>query len=95
MCGEGGHNSLRVSVALAPTLIFTLVLAAILRARFGISAELFGGLLLYAALNTILPSLVLRAPFDVDPLEDKTTHPEDAIAEDELDSPPPRPNLAG
>jgi Kef-type K+ transport system membrane component KefB len=95
MFGEGGHNSLRVSVALAPTLIFTLVLAAILRARFGISAELFGGLLLYAALNTILPSLVLRAPFDVDPLEDNTTHPEDAIAEDELDSPPPRPNLAG
>lgn len=95
MFGEGGHNSVRVSLALAPTLIFTLVLAAILRARFGIADELFGGLLLYAALNTILPSLVFRAPFDVDPLEDSVTHPEDAITEEELDSPPPRPNLAG
>jgi Kef-type K+ transport system membrane component KefB len=95
MFGEGHRASFRVSLALAPTLIFTLVLAAIMRARFGISDELFGGLLLYAALNTLLPSLVFRAPFDVDPQEDRVTHPEDAIAEEELDSPPPRPNLAG
>jgi Kef-type K+ transport system membrane component KefB len=65
--GERWHSSLRVSVALAPTLIFTLVLAAILRARYGLSAEWFGGLLLYAALNTMLPSLLLRAAFDVEP----------------------------
>jgi Kef-type K+ transport system membrane component KefB len=95
MFGEGHRNSLRVSIALAPTLIFTLVLAAILRTRFGIPDMYYGGLLLYAALNTILPSLVFRTPFDVDPLEDRTVHPEDAITEVDLDSPPARPNLAG
>lgn len=70
---ERSSNSLRVSLALAPTLIFTLVLAGILLARFDIPPALFGGLLLYAALTTLLPSLVFRAPFDVDPLE---TEPE-------------------
>jgi hypothetical protein len=30
---------------------------------------LFGALLLYAALTTLLPSLVFRTPFDVDPVE--------------------------
>jgi len=61
------RNSLRVAAALTPTLIFTLVLASILRGRGAISDALFGGLLLYAALNTMLPSFVLRAPFDVAP----------------------------
>ena len=68
MFGESFRSSLRVSLALAPTLIFTLVLAGILRARFDIDPALFGGLLLYAALSTLLPSLVFRTPFDVDPV---------------------------
>jgi Kef-type K+ transport system membrane component KefB len=59
--------SLRVAAALTPTLIFTLVLATILRGRGAIPDELFGGLLLYAGLNTLLPSFLLRAPFDVAP----------------------------
>lgn len=67
--GEGARSSLRVSLALAPTLIFTLVLAAILRERFAIADALFGALLLYAALSTLLPSLLFRMPFDVDPVE--------------------------
>jgi hypothetical protein len=45
------------------------VLAAIMRDRFQIPAVLFGALLLYAALTTLLPSLVFRTPFDVDPVE--------------------------
>ena len=61
------RSSLRVAAALTPTLIFTLVLAAILRERGAISDELFGGLLLYAGLNTLLPSFVLRTAFDVAP----------------------------
>jgi Kef-type K+ transport system membrane component KefB len=69
MFGESFRSSLRVSLALAPTLIFTLVLAAIMRERFQIPAVLFGALLLYAALTTLLPSLVFRTPFDVDPVE--------------------------
>ena len=63
----GTRSSLRVAAALTPTLIFTLVLATILRERGAITDELFGGLLLYAALNTMLPSFVLRAAFDVAP----------------------------
>ena len=61
------RSSLRVAAALTPTLIFTLVLATILRERGAISDEWFGGLLLYAGLNTLLPSFVLRASFDVAP----------------------------
>lgn len=65
---ERGRAAMRVSVALAPTLVFTLVLAQILHARFEIADELFGALVLYTILNTLLPSLVLRKPFDIDPL---------------------------
>ena len=67
--GEGFRSSLRVALALSPTLIFTLVLAAIMRERFEVADVLFGALLLYAALTTLLPSLVLRRPIDVDPLQ--------------------------
>jgi len=62
------RSSLRVAAALTPTLIFTLVLASILRVRGTITDEMFGGMLLYAGLNTMLPSFVLRAPFDVAPM---------------------------
>jgi len=61
------RGSLRIAAALTPTLIFTLVLATILRERGAISDALFGGLLLYAGLNTMLPSILLRTPFDVAP----------------------------
>lgn len=68
MLGIGGtRGSLRVAAALTPTLIFTLVLAAILRARGAISDALYGGMLLYAAMNTLLPSFMLRTAFDVAP----------------------------
>jgi len=62
------RGSLRVAAALTPTLIFTLVLASILRERGAISDQVFGGLLLYAGLNTLLPSFVLRVAFDVAPV---------------------------
>ncbi len=61
------RSSLRVAAALTPTLIFTLVLATILRERGAIPDALFGGLLFYAGLNTLLPSFVLHAAFDVTP----------------------------
>ncbi|WMJ70257.1 cation:proton antiporter [Stenotrophomonas sp. 24(2023)] len=80
MFGESFRSSLRVSLALAPTLIFTLVLAAIMRDRFQIPDVLFGALLLYAALTTLLPSLVFRTPFDVDPVEQEVAAQEDPAA---------------
>jgi Kef-type K+ transport system membrane component KefB len=58
---RGSRGSLRVSIALSPTLIFTLVIADILRQNFAISPPLYGGLLVYAAIASILPSLTLPA----------------------------------
>lgn len=88
MFGEDFRSSLRVSLALAPTLIFTLVLAGILRDRFAIPEALFGALLLYAALTTLLPSLVFRAPFDVDPAEPEANlHPEDRLGRPPAEEP--------
>ena len=61
---ESARSSLNVALALTPTLIFTLVLATILRERFGIPETLYGALLVYAALTTMLPSLLLPKPLD-------------------------------
>ncbi len=57
---EPAEASRRVALALTPTLIFTLVLASILRERYGMHDALFGGLLLYAAISTALPSFLLK-----------------------------------
>ncbi len=56
------RSSFNVAIALAPTLIFTIVLANILHERYAISDDLFGGLLVYAAISTIFPSLVMALP---------------------------------
>lgn len=85
---ESNKNSLNVSIALAPTLVFTLVLAYIMYDRFGASAELYGGLLLYTTINTLLPSLLLLAPFDVDPREDDYSHPDDRKVATALENQP-------
>jgi Kef-type K+ transport system membrane component KefB len=61
---ESAVGSLRVATALAPTLIFTLVLATILRERFQVSDTMYGALLTYAGISTILPSLVLAKAVD-------------------------------
>ncbi len=59
-------SSFVIAAALTPTLIFTLVIAGILHEKFGISDALFGGLLVYAAITTILPSFVLKKPLSLD-----------------------------
>lgn len=61
---ESARSSLNVATALSPTLIFTMVLATILRDRFHISDVLYGALLVYAAITTMLPSLFLARPPD-------------------------------
>jgi Kef-type K+ transport system membrane component KefB len=58
---RGHRGSVRVAIALTPTLIFTLVIAEILRENFAVSPPLYGGLLVYAAIASILPSLTLPA----------------------------------
>jgi Kef-type K+ transport system membrane component KefB len=52
----------RVGLSMVPTLVFTLVIAEILRDRFGVSSGIFGGLIIYTLVNTLIPGFVLRAP---------------------------------
>ena len=52
-------GGMRVAIALTPTIIFTLVIAGILHESFHIDDALYGGLLVYATISTILPSFVL------------------------------------
>jgi len=58
--GEPLRSGTRVGLSLVPTLVFTLVLAGILRERFGLSDRLFGALVVYALINTTLPGVALR-----------------------------------
>jgi Kef-type K+ transport system membrane component KefB len=60
--GEDTRQSLRVAVPMLPTLIFTLVIAGILRERFALPATLFGALIVYAVVNTTLPGIIFRTP---------------------------------
>jgi len=55
---EPFHDAVRVAMPLSPTLIFTMVLASILREQFSLPAPLYGGLLVYAVLTTLFPLLV-------------------------------------
>jgi Kef-type K+ transport system membrane component KefB len=60
--GETWHRTFRIGIAIMPTLVFSLVIVEILRDRFAISSGLFGGIILYTLVNTILPSFVFRLP---------------------------------
>ncbi len=59
---ERPKTSLRIGVALLPTLVFTLVIVDILRGRPGVTPTLLGALVLYTTLITLLPGLILRVP---------------------------------
>jgi Kef-type K+ transport system membrane component KefB len=52
----------RVGASLLPTLVFSMVLAGILRERFAASPALVGAIIIYALINTLLPGLFLRTP---------------------------------
>jgi hypothetical protein len=87
---ESRGSSLRVSVTLAPTLIFTLVLAGILRDRYAIPDALFGALLVYATVTTALPSFMPKGTaVDFDP---GITMHETAVGEQE--TPPAETEIA-
>jgi len=60
--GESTRGGVRIGMAITPTLVFTLVIAEILQERFGLSPVLFGGLVVYTLLNTVIPSFFLRLP---------------------------------
>lgn len=76
---EPWRLSLRVAVPMMPTLVFTLVLATILRDQFAVAPWLFGALIVYAMLSTVLPGFVLGTPT---PTFDAPELPDAASAED-------------
>ncbi|MEZ5320033.1 MAG: cation:proton antiporter [Vicinamibacterales bacterium] len=59
--GEKRAASLRIGIPMLPTTVFTLVIAQILRDVYFIPPTLFGGLIVYTLLNTLVPGLFLRA----------------------------------
>jgi Kef-type K+ transport system membrane component KefB len=60
--GERPERGMRIALPLVSTLVFTLVLAEILRDRFAAPPEIFGGLIVYTLLNTLIPGFALGAP---------------------------------
>jgi len=59
---ESIAGGMRIGVAMIPTLVFTLVIAGILRDKFEVSGAIFGGLIIYTLVNTLIPGFVLRIP---------------------------------
>lgn len=55
---EIGPSSHRVATALVPTLVFTLVLAEILRDSFAVPDYVVGALIVYTVVNTTVPAFV-------------------------------------
>ena len=51
----------RVGSSLMPTLVFGLVIAGLLREKFQIDANIFGGVIIYTIMVTMLPGVVLTA----------------------------------
>lgn len=60
--GEPFRDGIRIGASMLPTLVFTLVIAEILRDRFGLSPAVFGGLIVYTLANTLVPGFALRLP---------------------------------
>lgn len=64
---ENQTQALRIGLSLTPTFIFTLVIAGILKERFQVPVSLFGGLIFYAVINTLLPGIALKKLFTPSP----------------------------
>jgi len=73
---ETFQESSRVAIPMLPTLIFSLVLAQILREQFAISNAIYGGLIVYALASSLILSFILRTAqpdFYTDVLEEGLT----------------------
>lgn len=57
---EPVRESARISLSMQPTLVFTLVIAEILRSQFALPMSIFYGLIFFTIINTMLPGFVLR-----------------------------------
>lgn len=59
--GEPLRDGARVGLSLVPTLVFTIVIADILRERYDLSPTLYGALIVLSLVDTTIPGLLLRA----------------------------------
>jgi Kef-type K+ transport system membrane component KefB len=60
--GEPLRKGARIGVSMLPTLVFTLVIAAILAERFTVPRSVAGGLIIYTLGTTLIPGFALRLP---------------------------------
>lgn len=60
--GESWKIGLRIGTAVIPTLVFTIVIAQILRDQFALQPARFGALIVFTLVNTVIPGFVLRMP---------------------------------
>ncbi|PWB69796.1 cation:proton antiporter, partial [candidate division GN15 bacterium] len=70
---ESFRQGARVGLPMLPTLVFTLVLAQLMREQFEPSAALYGGLVIYALFNSLVVSLIFKSQqpdYSADMLED-------------------------
>jgi len=70
MLREPFSRGIRIGASMAPTLVFTLVIAEILRDEFQISPTIFGALIVYTLSDTLIPGFALKLP----PPEFETPH---------------------
>jgi Kef-type K+ transport system membrane component KefB len=69
---ESFASSSRIGLNLLPTLVFTLVLAGILHESFHIPPALYGALIIYAMISTVLPQ-ILRHWISAEPMTETIT----------------------
>jgi Kef-type K+ transport system membrane component KefB len=55
-------KGLRIGASMLPTLVFTLVIAEILRDQFQVTPSIFGALIVYTIANTLIPGFALKLP---------------------------------
>lgn len=60
--GEPWKVGARIGTAVIPTLVFTIVVAEILEEQFALRPELFGALMIFTLVNTLIPGFVLQVP---------------------------------
>lgn len=60
--GEPWRVGARIGTAVVPTLVFTIVIAEIAQERYGLEDHLFGALIIFTLVNTLVPGFVLRTP---------------------------------
>lgn len=60
--GESWRQGARIGVSMLPTLVFTIVIAEQLRDTYSVPRSVFGGLIIYTLINTLVPGFSLRLP---------------------------------